>query len=357
MGANCSCLSDATKLPANMEPGRTRHGVSAEAGGEAHEITSVDLNEKGLLSAQSAVRGYAARKKVGTLQTTAGNDHWGHIEELSHIDILLTEKAKQTLKSVGEFVHKNDHNDGVEVRKRGPVRMENNAIYEGEWSKDGKRHGKGKQYWVDGSLYEGNWVYDKTNGQGRLIHADGDMYEGQWLDDKAHGKGIYRHFDGAIYEGEWKNDKQHGKGKETWTDGAVYEGQYKDGKKNGKGVFKWADGSKYTGEFVDNNIQGQGKYVWNDGRVFEGHWADNKMHGHGEFKWPDGRLYIGEYIEDKKQGYGEFHWPEGKVYKGQWFDGKQHGEGELIHKGVARKGIWENGKKVQWTDESSKKKA
>jgi hypothetical protein len=40
------------------------------------------------------------------------------------------------------------------------------------------RHGAGKQYWTDGSFYEGYWKNNMANGKGRLIHADGDVYEG-----------------------------------------------------------------------------------------------------------------------------------------------------------------------------------
>jgi hypothetical protein len=59
------------------------------------------------------------------------------------------------------------------------------------------RHGKGKQYWNDGSFYEGRklllfiykniifilgyWKDNMANGKGRLIHADGDVYEGNFL--------------------------------------------------------------------------------------------------------------------------------------------------------------------------------
>jgi len=39
-----------------------------------------------------------------------------------------------------------------------------------------KRCGRGKQYWPDGSVYEGYWNNHTANGKGRLIHADGDAY-------------------------------------------------------------------------------------------------------------------------------------------------------------------------------------
>ena len=93
------------------------------------------------------------------------------------------------------------------------IEYENKSIYYGEWNTESdQRYGRGIQYWVDGSRYEGYWRNDKANGKGMLFHADGDLYEGDWLDDKAHGFGTYTHVDGAKYEGAWKDDKQDGKG-------------------------------------------------------------------------------------------------------------------------------------------------
>src|SRR6056300_1660644 len=92
--------------------------------------------------------------------------------------------------------------DGVEKVLKDNIKLESGAEYEGEWDLEGRKHGKGVQIWVDGSLYEGYWKNDKANGRGRLIHADGDVYNGEWKDDKAHGFGIYNHTDGAKYEGE-----------------------------------------------------------------------------------------------------------------------------------------------------------
>lgn len=230
----------------------------------------------------------------------------------------------------------------------GPVEVDENAIYDGQW-KFGKRHGRGKQIWSDGSQYEGYWFNDMANIRGRLIHVDGDVYEGEWLDDKAHGKGIYIHRDGASYEGEWFEDKQHGYGIEKWIDGASYEGDYNMGMKHGNGTFIWADGSSYYGEFLNNNIHGNGTYKWSDGREYTGEWKENKMHGKGVFSWQDGRKYEGNYVEDKKCGFGVFFWPDGRCYKGNWEDGKQNGVGIYCgSNGEEKEGLWKNGRIMKW---------
>lgn len=106
---------------------------------------------------------------------------------------------------------------------KGPIKMENGAMYVGQFS-NGMRNGKGKQVWPDFTLYEGYWLDDRAHGRGRLIHANGDVYEGEWKDDKAHGSGVYTRTDGSTYTGQWSEDLQHGYGIEKWNDGSSYEG-------------------------------------------------------------------------------------------------------------------------------------
>ena len=52
--------------------------------------------------------------------------------------------------------------------KGGPFQLDG-AAYNGQWCY-GKRHGRGKQIWNNGSIYEGYWKNDKAEGYGRLIH-------------------------------------------------------------------------------------------------------------------------------------------------------------------------------------------
>ena len=69
---------------------------------------------------------------------------------------------------------------------------------EGDW-KDGKEHGKGLSYKIDG-----RWQYD--------------MYDGDWKDGKKHGRGrFYLSWPrGDIYEGDWKDNNMDGFGTYTW---------------------------------------------------------------------------------------------------------------------------------------------
>ncbi len=46
---------------------------------------------------------------------------------------------------------------------------------------------------------------------------------------------------------------------------------------------------------------------------------------------------------------------DGRKYKGYWKNGKQHGEGEFFHtkENIWKKGIWMDGKRVQWKTDNT----
>ena len=385
MGNNCSCLhggntdekqviTDKNTVGIDKNITRSLEGTKSNTDAKNNSIDiRVELSD--IIKIESVLRGYLERRKIKEftskyfsdgknkpeekIRQQSINRNTKTIEEIIRTEIheldpskvpdYTNSSAKMMQTKLGPFIYRGP--DDKNLIKRGPVQMENEAIYIGEWSTANKRHGKGVQKWNDGSVYEGYWSNDKANGKGRLIHANGDVYEGDWLDDKASGKGIYIHNDGAKYEGEWLFDKQHGFGMEIWPDGAKYQGMYENGHKHGHGIFKWADGSVYDGDFMENNIQGKGVYTWSDGRKYSGDWKNNKMDGKGLFTWSDGRSYEGEYQDDKKHGFGIFVWPDGRKYEGNWNDGKQHGLGSYTTTKKGKKeGEWKNGKKIKVTN-------
>lgn len=55
---------------------------------------------------------------------------------------------------------------------------------------DGKRHGRGKFFYKEGSYYDGEWKENKMDGYGTLYYPDGRIaYQGEWKDDEFDGKG------------------------------------------------------------------------------------------------------------------------------------------------------------------------
>ena len=78
------------------------------------------------------------------------------------------------------------------------------VTYEGEWKAD-YCHGQGKITYIDGSVYEGNFVENRKVGNGKMQFAPTDEFL-------------------AKYDGDWKGDAEDGQGKLTFKDGTTYSG-------------------------------------------------------------------------------------------------------------------------------------
>jgi hypothetical protein len=218
--------------------------------------------------------------------------------------------------------------------------------YFGQFDEHKKFHGKGRQIFEDGSVYEGWFMHGQKGPYGRYIFKDGDYFIGEFFQDKPHGVGYYNDMMEVEYKGEYVKGSRIGFGEE-WNSSslATYEGMFANNKKNGYGIMVWEDGTKYEGNFLDNDFEGKGVYYWKDKRKYEGDWKRNMMHGQGLYTWKGDRYYKGGYDENKKSGYGEFNWGLGqKRYLGHWKNGLQHGEGELYSlEGELTKGTWKEG--------------
>ena len=60
--------------------------------------------------------------------------------------------------------------------------------------------------------YNGIIIDGKKEGKGKLIYPDGSFYEGNFKNDLFNGKGIFVN-NNWIYKGDFLNGKKHGKGK------------------------------------------------------------------------------------------------------------------------------------------------
>jgi hypothetical protein len=79
--------------------------------------------------------------------------------------------------------------DEVPRQKKSPLKIEDDIIYEGDWSLDGVMHGNGMAIYPDGSIYQGAWKHGQKNGKGRMVQSNGDYYVGDWVDDQREGFG------------------------------------------------------------------------------------------------------------------------------------------------------------------------
>lgn len=53
-------------------------------------------------------------------------------------------------------------------------------MYEGDWSKEGKKHGIGRLNFTDGTAYEGRFHHGLFHGYGSLRLPDATTYEGMF---------------------------------------------------------------------------------------------------------------------------------------------------------------------------------
>jgi len=244
-----------------------------------------------------------------------------------------------------------------------PVLMDDGSKYLGVW-KDGKRNGKGKQLFKDGTVFECTWVNGQADGPCILI-VGGDSLEGATQpkfvgsvkNNQANGPGEFEYSDGSVVKGYWERDEKNGFFSETWSDGTLFKGNYVDGKKDGVGMQLWPDLSSYYGEFNNDLISGWGRYQWNDGRAVRSQWKDNLMNGYGHFVWEDGRVYKGEYVEGKKEGYGCFTWPDGRASKGYWKNSQLNGLNFMTNqKGASKWTLYHNGNRERFIESAAERK-
>ncbi len=130
--------------------------------------------------------------------------------------------------------------------------------YEGHW-KDGKRSGKGKLVFKNGSKFEGEFendrpIYTKVGVYTFPAEDSRDCYEGRWLDGKRSGKGKLVFKDGSEYEGRFENDLPVYTGFGTYTfpkedSRDYYKGLWMDGKKSGRGKLAFKNGIVQEGTF------------------------------------------------------------------------------------------------------------
>ena len=82
-------------------------------------------------------------------------------------------------------------------------------------------------------------IFDKNRkGKEYCLTNNELIFEGEYLNGKRNGKGKEYFYDGKLlFEGEYLNGKRNGKGKEynIFSGNLVYEGEYLNGKRNGKG--------------------------------------------------------------------------------------------------------------------------
>ena len=270
---------------------------------------------------------------------------------------------------------------------------DNMLIFEGEYL-NGKRNGKGKEYFSNCELsilnFEGEYLNGKRNGKGKEYNPfNGKLiFEGEYLNGKRNGKGKEYYENGNLkFEGEYLNDLKwngkgydghgniiytltnqiNGKGKEYDLDGNLkFEGEYLNGKRNGNGKEYYENGNlKFEGEYL-NNLKWNGKgydnltniiYELKEGKglikeyddlydrlIFEGEYLNGKRNGKGkEYNPLNGKLrYEGEFLNGRRNGKGKEYSLSSfisiLIYEGEYLNEKRNGKGKEYYRKYYRNG-------------------
>ena len=180
---------------------------------------------------------------------------FNYVQEKTKLKIVKYNKTLQKSLNIGLVNYKVLSRRYIIFGENGKGReyniLDNSLIFEGEY-KNGKRNGKGKEYYdyFAGKLkFEGEFLYNKKwNGKGYNENLN-IIYE------LINGTGIVKEYDNGKleFEGEYLNGKRNGKGKEYDWDGKLkFEGEYLNGKRNGKGK-----------EYYDNvKLKFEGEYLY-----------------------------------------------------------------------------------------------
>jgi hypothetical protein len=108
-------------------------------------------------------------------------------------------------------------------------------------------------------VYSGDWVRGRRHGRGKLSFLDGSFYRGEFRDDQMWGKGIYVDAtDGTQYDGEWYKNMRQGFGTLIDGLGTIYHGEFWANMKHGPGQQHNLDGSVYNGKWEGNLVKGTG---------------------------------------------------------------------------------------------------
>ena len=162
---------------------------------------------------------------------------------------------------------------GIEIDHRCQI------IYKGEYY-NGKRNGKGKEYYCHNLIFEGEYLNEhkkigKEYTDNRLEYAGGYLYNKKW-----NGKG-YDKDGNIIYE------LKNGTGKiKLYEDGRLFfEGEHINGIRNGKGkIYDINNMLIFEGEYVNGEPNGFFKeYDFFSGKlIFEGKYLNGKKNGKGK---------------------------------------------------------------------------
>ena len=125
---------------------------------------------------------------------------------------------------------------------------------------------------INYKMYFGRYIIYEGYNKVKEFYIDDDIlaFEGEYLNGKRSGKGKEYYNGKLIFEGEYLNGKRSGKGKEYYEDKLLFEGDFLNGKMhNGKVydilnqniAYELKDGKGFIKEYnINNHLKFEGEY-------------------------------------------------------------------------------------------------
>lgn len=107
-----------------------------------------------------------------------------------------------------------------------------------------------------------------NDGLGTAVNKNtNEKYMGEWANGKRNGKGVEYYADGIKkYEGNYKDGTYHGNGTYFFTNGDRYVGKFKNGLMNGdNSVYYYKNGDRLVVKYIDGKKQGKAKILYRSG--------------------------------------------------------------------------------------------
>ena len=250
------------------------------------------------------------------------------VSEIIKLELIVYNNKLKNILNIDIENYKNQCQIELIIEKNGNVKEyyknTNILVYEGEY-KNGKRNGKGKEYYFDKSIkFQGEYLKgEPLNGTGLDEIGNIILKLEKGIGKEYYDNGIIQ-FEGEYYKGRrWNGKGYNYKGKEefkikygkgigkeyNYYGDLVFEGEYLNGFKNGKGILYMQDEcSKFEGEFINGQeLSGKGYNNYNrviiefkDRKVKE-YFYNGKIRFCGKFfkgrKWNSkGYNYEGEIV-------------------------------------------------------------
>ena len=236
-----------------------------------------------------------------------------------------------------------------------------NLIFKGFYL-NGKKNGKGKEYFDDILIFQGEYLNGKRNGMGFEFNEEGKiLFEGEYFNGKR--------WNGIIYKNNYKFTIKEGKGKiKEYNDKGVliFEGEYLNGERNGKEycdngellIFEgeYLNEKRWNGEIKDyfkfqkNNyrfcrrilfskskeeMKKLDKIIYNKVKEyrniikFEGEYLNGERNGKGKEYDFDGKIiFEGEYIDGEIEELYEKEFEYLLLFEGKLLNGEKNGKGK-----------------------------